>query len=455
MIGYVVLGTILMDLGILLLLAERWKAVRRPALNRVSAASIGRIGPMLGHIAQVEDEMAGLDRAIDALVSPRVAAGSKPTVPGNVGVGLRPNVPGRVANGAKPTVPGSVEIALAYRSAAAQFAAISVAHLRHSPSPAVARFGALSQDISSDLDDQWDPHADELVALSIALRDLHLSRSNVEALGVTPWETAAEQYVVERRHRAAVARTAAIGHLNAVGDAIRADRERLGPTRSQTAGYLREVNRELRQAVVTRLDAIRPLLETKRRRGAASLRRRDRKMLVQFMASAMRQIKAADKTDVPLPALRMLAALELPSGGGLPPDTAFRAACRAVEAGLRVCVRHSDGVLAAQITHYGTTIDTELDRLHAAITTEAKERRRLHDEAFHAVLEAADGVTFAVARALLIATAPTPDATTPDEHALRPTPSQPASPHPSTSTPEGTRPHPPGRASPRTAATPA
>ena len=395
MIRYVVLGAILMDSGILLLLLERWKAVRRPALSRVSAASLGRIGPMLGHIAQVEDEMAGLDRAIDALLPPRAASG------------------------VKPTVPGSVEIALAYRSAGAQLASISGAHLRRSPSPAVGRFGALGQGIGSDLDDQWDPHSEELVALSIALRDLHLSRSNVEALGVTPWETAAERYVVERRQRAAAARSAVIGHLDAVGDAIRADRKRLGPTGSQTAGYLGEVNRELRQAVVARLDAIRPLLEARRRRGAVCLRRRDREVLVSFMVSAMRQIKAADAAaaGAPLPSLRMLAALELPSGGGLPPDTAFRAACRAVEAGLRVCARHSDGVLAAQITHYGTTIDAELDRLHTAVTTEAQERRRLHDEAFRAVLEAADGVTLAVARALLIATAQTPVGATVDEHA--------------------------------------
>jgi hypothetical protein len=395
MTGYIVLGTILMDLGILLLLLERWKAVRRPALSRVSAASIGRIGPMLGHIAQVEDEMAALDRAIGALL------------------------PERVASGSKRLVPGSVEIALAYRSASAQLVAISGAHLRRSPSHAVGRFGALSQDIGRDLDDQWDPHADEFVALTIALRDLHLSRSNVEALGLTPWETAAERYVVERRQRAAAARSAVIGHLDAVGDAIRADRARLGPTSSQTAGFLGEVDRELRQAVVARLDLIRPLLETKRRRGAPCLRTRDRKVLVQFMASAMRQVKAADAlaTDAPLSSLRMLAALELPSGGGLPLDTAFRAGCRAVEAGLHVCVKHTDGVLATQITHYGSTIDAELDRLQTAVTAEAQERRRLHDEAFRSVLEAADGVTLAVARALLRATASTPVAATVDDHA--------------------------------------
>ncbi|MBA3907209.1 MAG: hypothetical protein H0X35_11075 [Pseudonocardiales bacterium] len=375
MIGIVVLGTVAMDSGILLLLLERWRGTRRPAWSQLSAASMGRIGPMLDRIAQVESERAHLDHAIDTAL------------------------PERSGTGHDEDAPTSREVVDAYAVAEARLVALSAAHLHGAPSATLSRFVELSRGIGHDLDDDWDPHADELAALSVALRDLHVPPSDVEPPGCTPWESAADGYRTQRRRRATDARIALLGHLNAVRNALRTERRQLALSSEQSTADLDEVNRELRRAIVARLDSLRPLLVEGHRRLA--LPKRDRTTLAGQLASAARQLAAADALarTSPLASLRALAAVQLPSTPGLARDAAFATGCRAVEAGLRVCAARGDAELSRQIEDYAKAIDVHLDKLLTAVIGKTHERRRLHHTAFRSALAAADRVTLAAARA--------------------------------------------------------
>jgi hypothetical protein len=298
MIGIVVIGTIVMDSGILLLAWERWRAARRPASKWLSPASMGRIGPLLEHIAAVEDEMVRLDRAIDS-ASPEQPESDHEHHP-----------------------PTCDELAEAYTSAGARLVALSSAHLHRPPSDALKRFVAFIPDLGHDLDDD--------------------------------------------------ARLALLRNLDAVGDALREDSRQFGPPSGQATADLEEVGRELRRAVVARLDSLRPLLVKGRRR---VLRKRDRAMLVEQLTGAARQLAAADALwrTAPLESLRALAAIQLPAPAARPPDAVFATGCRTVEAGLRVCAAHGDACLSLQIAHYAAAIDEQLDRLHTAVAAETKE----------------------------------------------------------------------------------
>lgn len=138
MIGIVVLGTAVMDAGILLLLLERWMVSRRPRWSQLTAASTGRVGTLLDHIAQVDDETARLDHAIDVAL------------------------PERPEDDRLQDAPTRVEVVDAYTSAGARLAALSDAHLRRSPSTALRRFVELGSGLG---DDDRDLHAEDLTAL--------------------------------------------------------------------------------------------------------------------------------------------------------------------------------------------------------------------------------------------------------------------------------------------------
>jgi hypothetical protein len=295
MIEIILVGTIVMDCGILLLTLDRWTGTRRPTPRWLSPASMGQIGPMLDHIAAVESRMASLDSAIGLVL------------------------PDRPETDHERDAPTCDDVADAYTCAGARLVALCSAHLRRPPSAALNRYTELCRHIGHDLGDDG--------------------------------------------------RAALLRDLDAAGEALRADGRRLGPPSGQTAADLDEVNRELRRAVVARLDDLRPLL-VKGRRGSA-LSKRERATLVEQLASVASQLAAADALarTAPLASLRALAALHLPAPTDRPLDVAFVTGCRAVEAGLRVCAARGDAGLSMQIGQCAAAIDTQLDRLHAAVAS--------------------------------------------------------------------------------------
>lgn len=291
MMVIVVLGTVVMDSGILLLAWDRWKGTRRPTSRRRGPGPMGRIGQMLEHIAAVEEQIASLEHAVDTVLP---------------------------ETGHEQHAPTPDDVAQAYTAAAARLVALFNTHFHRPPSSALNRFVAISRDLGQDPDHDLDP-------------DVALMR------------------------------------LDAIGEALRADSRRVGPPSGQRAADLDAVYRELRRAVVLRLDSLRPLLVRRRRRRV--LRRHERAALVEQLAGAARRLAAADALSrrTPLAALRALAALRLPTSVEMPPDAAFSTGCRAVEAGLRVCAARGDACLSLRITQLAAAVDTYLDALCDAI----------------------------------------------------------------------------------------
>lgn len=114
----VVLGAVLMGSGIVLIFVPRRSKSPRQAWNEFSAASLGRIGRLLDHITRIDGELAGLERAIDAVIPVR----SEDEI----------------------STACCDEVATAYADACSRLVELSRVNLRAVPSTALMRFTELS-----------------------------------------------------------------------------------------------------------------------------------------------------------------------------------------------------------------------------------------------------------------------------------------------------------------------
>lgn len=309
-----VLGAVLIGSGIVLICAPR-RSGSTKAWAEFSAASLGRLGRVLDHITRIDGDLAGLERAMDAVI------------------------PARTED--EISMACCEEVATACAEACHRLVELARVNLRAVPSTALTRFTELSGALGQR--SHAPDHGPHTCATCISL----------------------------------------LRHLDAVGNAIRTDHQRLRPASEPTDVLLRELACTLRIALTTHLDTLRVALAKrprgKRRGGTArASRKRDRAALEECLDHAQTQLKALDRlaSGDPLAALQALAALPLPIVVGVPRDT-LAAACSVVATGLRVSAAGRYACLDERIAHYAAAVDRHLRDLLTTVATETEKSRRL------------------------------------------------------------------------------
>lgn len=328
----VVLGVVLMAVGALLVALQRRRTPRLRLSNVVSADVVGDLAPLFAHIEQIDAARGGLEQAIDAAVPARGGYSS----------------------------PSHADVVRAYAVARDRLTDFFHTYLRRPPSDPLTRLAALSRCV------------DETLAMAEEPRPL-LDEAD-----------AGEHPVVD-------AREDLLRRLDFLGGALRWDRRRL-PAAAPLGGELSAVVRELKRGVTAYVDALRPLLVTRRRRGPVRSRKK-RTELAHIIFLAEKEVAAAEALlarGAPVEALRTLAGVRLPKVAGPTADAAFAVACRAAAAGLRMDAAAREVAVAQLGEQCGVIIDQHVDTLLAAVAADAEGRRLLHRSAQRSVQASAD-----------------------------------------------------------------
>lgn len=323
----VVLGAILMIAGAVLVALQGKRTPRLKLSNVMTADVDGDLASLFAHIGQIDAARGRLDYAIDNAVPVRAEYAPPPT---------------------------DADVVRAYGLAREGLTDFSHTYLRKPPSDTLTRFAALSRCVDDTL-----------------------------ALEGPPDEAAA------REHPPVDAREDLMRRLDYLGGALRWDRRRL-PAAAPTGGALRAVVRELSRAVTAYLDALRPLLATRRRPVRS---RKKRAVLAQSIFLAEKEVAAAEGLlgrGAPVEALRTLAGVRLRRVGGPTADAAFITACRAAAAGLRADAAARETALGELAEQCGDVVDQHVDALLAAVAADAEGRRLLHRSAQRSARTAAN-----------------------------------------------------------------
>ncbi len=327
----VAFGVILMAAGAVLVALQRKRTPHLRLSDIMTADVDGDLAPLFMRIGQIDAARGRLDHAIDTVV------------------------PVRNGHWAPPT---HATVVHAYAVARDRLTDFSRIYLRRPPSGPLARFAALSRCV------------DETLAQEEG-----------------PWQAPAEdgqgaRPVVDPREDL-------LQRLEFLGGALRWDRRRL-PAAAPAGSEMGAVVRELRQAVLAYLDALRPLL-TRRRRGPVRSRKK-RALLAQTIFLAEKEVAAADgllARGAPVEAVRTLAGVRLRRVAGPTADAAFTTACRTAVAGLREEAAAREAALEELVGQCGAVLDQHVDALLTAVAADAEGRRLLHRAALRSVRAAA------------------------------------------------------------------
>jgi hypothetical protein len=322
----VLVGVILMLVGALLVALQRKRTPPPRLSNVVSADVVGDLTPLFAQIEQIDAARGRLDHAIDTVVP--------------------------VRNGQSPP-PTHADVVRAYAVARDRLTDFSHEYLRKSPSDALTRFATLSR---------W---VDDTLATQ-------------EERMPSPDEGGAGEYVDAREDL--------LRRLDFLGGALRWDRRRL-PAAAPIGSELGVVVRELKRGITAYVDALRPLLATRRRRGPVRSRKK-RAELAHIIFLAEKEVAAAEALlarGAPVEALRTLGGVRLPKVAGPTADAAFTTACRTAAAGLRVDAAAREVALNELVEQCGEVLDQHVDALLSAVAVDAEGRRLLHRSARRSV----------------------------------------------------------------------